>query len=181
MSIPTMYLEYDNTHLFLPPLNAIPDFTAGLIFGLTGDNHLHEIQHCMKVDQPIIDQAISALDDFKHLHAISGLKHIGAIFWELPNAFDACSDMDADIAAIEDWSQIFHHPIKLTNTVSGNWLKHGTKIKKDIAKQQKHWKNGDYYEAGDKMADALVELLGPIKPKHSLESFFAYVGHEYLQ
>ena len=29
-----------------PTLLAIPDFVAGLVFGLTGDNHLDEIESC---------------------------------------------------------------------------------------------------------------------------------------
>jgi hypothetical protein len=30
----------------LPPVNAVPDFVAGLIYGLTGDNHLTELEKC---------------------------------------------------------------------------------------------------------------------------------------
>ena len=180
MDMPSHYLAYEGAHIALPPLDAIPEFTAGLIFGLTGDNHLDEIQHCMQVDQPLIDQAVSALDDFKHLHAISGLKHVGAIFWALPDAFDACSGMDDDIAAIQEWADIFHHPVRLTNEVSSNWLKHGSKIKKDIAKQQKDWHKGEWYKSGDKMADALVELVGPIRPKQTLEDFSQHLSMHLL-
>merc|ERR1719232_2577791 len=129
--MPTHFLAYEGHHIALPPIDAIPEFTAGLIFGLTGDNHLKEIQHCMEVGQPLIDQAVSALDDFKHLHAISGLKHIGAIFWDLPDAFSTCTGMDDDIHAIEAWSDIFHHPVKLAETVSEHWLTHGVQIKQD--------------------------------------------------
>ena len=50
MSMPSMYLAYEGHHVSLPPLDAIPEFTAGLIYGLTGDNHLDEIRHCMDVD-----------------------------------------------------------------------------------------------------------------------------------
>ena len=31
----------------LPPLNLVPDFTAGLIYGFTGENHLDELRTCM--------------------------------------------------------------------------------------------------------------------------------------
>ena len=33
--------------LDLPPVTAVPDFTAGLIYGFTGDNHLDELRGCM--------------------------------------------------------------------------------------------------------------------------------------
>lgn len=37
---------HDHDHVLLPPVNAVPDFAAGLIYGLTGHNHLIELQHC---------------------------------------------------------------------------------------------------------------------------------------
>ena len=175
-----MYLEYEGHPVFLPPLEAIPDFTAGLVYGLTGDNNLDEIKHCMDVGQPLIDQAVSALDDFKHLHPISGLKHIGAIFWDLPDAFSTCTGMDDDIHAIEAWSDIFHHPVKLAETVSEHWLTHGVQIKQDIADNREAWANHEWFEAGEKAADALVLLVGPINQHQTLEDYAHHFALELL-
>ena len=61
MNMPTHFLAYEGHHIALPPIDAIPEFTAGLIFGLTGDNHLKEIQHCMEVGQPLIDEYVVGL------------------------------------------------------------------------------------------------------------------------
>ena len=175
-----MYLEYENHPVFLPPLDAIPEFTAGLIYGLTGDNNLDEIKMCMDVSQPIIDQAVSALDDFKHLHPIAGLKHVGAIFWDLPDAFSSCTGMDDDIHAIEAWADIFHHPVRLAEEVSKNWLVHGTQIKQDIAENRSDWADHKWFDAGDKAADALVLLLGPIKQHQTLEDYAHRLALELL-
>jgi hypothetical protein len=41
----------------LPPLNAVPEFTAGLIYGFTGTNHLDELNTCMKDVDPLIKDA----------------------------------------------------------------------------------------------------------------------------
>ena len=32
--------ETEVSDVTIPPLNLVPDFTAGLIYGFTGDNHL---------------------------------------------------------------------------------------------------------------------------------------------
>ena len=34
-------------NLTLPPLNLVPNYTAGLIYGFTGNNHLDELEVCM--------------------------------------------------------------------------------------------------------------------------------------
>ena len=49
MFAPSIYTQVATTteSINLPPLNAVPDFTAGLIYGLTGHNHLAELQGCL--------------------------------------------------------------------------------------------------------------------------------------
>ena len=153
-----------DTMVGIPSPTAVADFAAGLVFGLTGDNHLDEIEKCFKSTDPMRVDLLKAVDDFKHLHFISGVEDLGDIIWQLPTAFQDCTGMDDDIAAIEAWAEIFHHPITLTETISKNWLVHGTEIEADITKQNADWAAGNYYGAGQDMADALVGLLGPINP-----------------
>ena len=167
-------------HVYLPPAAAIPDFTAGLVYGLTGDNNLNEIRHCMDVSQPIIDEGVAALTDFKNLHPISGLKHVGNIFWDLPDAFSTCTGMHDDITAIDEWAQIFHHPVHLAETVSKRWLVHGTEIKQAIAENRADWHDHKWFDAGEKAADALVLLLGPINQHQTLEDFAHRLAIEML-
>ena len=53
----------------------------------------------------------------------------------LPDAVKTCQGMDDDIAAIEDWADIFHHPVELTELVTRRWLLHGTEVKEAIHEQ----------------------------------------------
>ena len=71
----------------LPSPTSVADFTAGLIFGLTGDNHLTEIEKCMQTTDPMRIDLMKALDDFKHFNFISGLEDFGDIILQLPYAF----------------------------------------------------------------------------------------------
>ena len=38
----------------LPDLTGVPEFTAGLLYGLTGNNHLDEIKVCMEDVDPLL-------------------------------------------------------------------------------------------------------------------------------
>jgi hypothetical protein len=53
----------------------------------------------------------------------------------LPDAVESCKGMDDDISAIEEWAEIFKHPLQLGELVTKRWLLHGTEVKADIAKQ----------------------------------------------
>lgn len=141
------------------------DFAAGLVYGLTGDNHLNEIQHCFQTTDPMRKDLTEAIDAFKHLDFLSGVKDIGDIVWQLPQAFSACKNMENDIHAIEDWATIFKDPIRLMSTVSSNFLKHGAELKDDVVHSRGDWTSGNWFKAGSDIADACVALLGPINPE----------------
>ena len=159
---PSHFHVASHSHVVLPPMNAVPDFVAGLIYGLTGHNHLHELQHCFDGADPLFKEVEIVLDDFKHLRFIDGVKDIGQVIWMLPDAVKTCENMDADIHAIETWADIFHHPIELTELVTKRWLLHGTEVKAAIHKQHEDWTSHQYFNSGDDAAVALVDLLGPI-------------------
>ena len=83
---------------------AIPDFIAGFIFGLTGDNQLTEIEQCYSGGQGLVDDAHAALSDIKSGEFIKGAKAIGKVVGEFPDALANCENMDDDLNAIEDWA-----------------------------------------------------------------------------
>ena len=40
-------IDLGEDNLALPPLKLLPNYTAGLIYGFTGVNHLDELEVCM--------------------------------------------------------------------------------------------------------------------------------------
>lgn len=50
---------------------------------------------------------------------------------QLENSMYSCTGMEDDFAAIEAWAEIFTEPVKLSETVTKNWLLHKRGIKKD--------------------------------------------------
>jgi len=145
------------------PLNAAPEYVAGMIYGFTGTNHLDELNTCMKGGDVMIKDAHEAIHDIKMVMPISACLDFGKFIWDLPNAIDTCKGMDEDIAAIEAWADIFKQPETLAKTVSKNWLFHGVAIKKDINKEEADWKNQDYFNAGVDSASVITGLVGPVE------------------
>lgn len=146
----------------LPPLNMVPDFVAGLIYGFTGDNHLDEIETCLQDGDVLVKDAEKALEDIKGLHVVQAVEDFGAIVWALPDAVAGCEGMDDDITAIEQWAAIFKEPTKLAKVVSKNWLFHGPAVKKDLAAQKADWAAQDYFKAGEDAAKVITDLVGPV-------------------
>ena len=80
----------------LDPLS-VPDFIAGFMFGLTGDNHLEEIEKCYSGGAGLATDAQAVLADIKAGHFISGVQDFGKIVWDLPDALAGCEDVGGDI------------------------------------------------------------------------------------
>ena len=72
---------------------AIPDFVAGLIFGLTGDNHLDEIEDCLQGGEIIETQAKLVISDFSEKHIIHALEDLGDLASMLPPALITCENL----------------------------------------------------------------------------------------
>ena len=148
---------------------AVPDFIAGFIYGMTGDNDLTEIEACYQGGDQIVTDVKTAVADFNSGNMFAGLKEMGVAWNEVGSAMTTCQGMDDDIQAIEQWATIFTHPTELAKTVGKNWLLHGRKIKKDIASEESDWSAGNYFQAGADIADALTLATGGIKTQMSYE------------
>jgi hypothetical protein len=142
---------------------AIPDYVAGFIYGMTGDNHLEEIETCYHGSTDVVSDAQKAIKLVQDGSYIKGFGEVGLIIREFPGALQNCKNMDDDIAAIESWATIFTKPEELAKTLSKNWLLHRRTIKEDLTKEQKDWADAAYFQAGIDTAMALTEAVGPIK------------------
>ena len=52
---------------------AIPDFVAGFVYGLTGDNNLTEIEACYQGGEQIVTDSQTAIADFKAGNYFKGI------------------------------------------------------------------------------------------------------------
>ena len=140
----------------------VPDFVAGFVYGMTGDNHLTEIEACYQGSTEVVDDVQKAVSKIESGSYITGFAEVGKIIHEFPATLTTCKNMDDDIAAIESWATIFTEPKELAETVSKNWLLHRKTIKADLSKENSDWAAGSYFDAGVDTAMALTEAVGPI-------------------
>ena len=105
---------------------SVPDFVAGFIYGMTGDNHLVEIESCYQGGEQIVTDSKTAIADFETGNYFQGIKDAGTVWNEVGSAMTTCQGMGDDIAAIETWAKIFTEPTTLAETVAKHWLFHGS-------------------------------------------------------
>ena len=111
----------------------VPEFVAGFMYGMTGDNNLAEIEACYQGGESIGTDVQTAFADYQSGNYFQALKDAGTAWTEVGTAMTTCKGMDTDIASIEAWAQIFTKPTELSHTVAKHWLFHGSQIKKDAA------------------------------------------------
>ena len=147
----------------LPPVIAVPDFTAGLIFGFTGNDHRSELEGCMTDVEPLVNDAKDVLDDIKALHLIKGVEDMADIIWMLPDAVSSCgqlADLQTDLDVMLDWANMIKaDPVKAGKKASKSWLFHGVEIKKDLNTEKSDWASGDYYGSGQETSAVLTTLV----------------------
>jgi hypothetical protein len=86
---------------------AYPEFAAGLMFGLVGENHLTEISACWYSGTPIESDILTGVSDLHHGgwdFEIQGILEFGLAALNVPIAIKTCDQMGPDVAAIESWA-----------------------------------------------------------------------------
>lgn len=164
---------------------AIPDYVAGLIYGLTGDNHLEELETCFHVTDDIVDSAKTVINDFAEVEIIHAFEDLGDLASKLPPALDTCTGMQDDFQKIAQWADIWTHPLHLAERLGKNWLLYHFPIHKDMKLVKSDWDSEDYWGSGVASADFLTKMLTPGLPASAVPKFLAgfvykFVGDNHL-
>jgi hypothetical protein len=148
---------------------AVPDFVAGFMYGITGDNNLTENESCFTGSEVVLLDIQNALYDMESGNLIKGVKEFGNVInVELPADMVTCHSMQDDLARLSEWGAAFKNPTSLVGEVIKNWAFHKRGIKSDLADEKTAWAAGEYFEAGRYTADAMT-LLVPV-PKQAEEN-----------
>ena len=97
-------------------VNAGAHFAAGLVFGLTADNHLTEIEACFTGGELMFHEVRTGIADIKKGgwdNDVQAALEFGLVALQVPQALNTCESMGDDLTAIEEWAQIFTDPTKL--------------------------------------------------------------------
>lgn len=98
---------------------------AGLIYGLTAQNHLAEIEACYKGASTIDKEIMASVHLFKAGgwdNITQGVLEVLLAGLQLPQELHTCEGMSSDLKAIEEWTSIFSDKTELISTVSKNYM-----------------------------------------------------------
>jgi len=122
---------------YLVNLPEAEEFVAGMIMGLIQKDDLKNIQSCMTDGDTVVAEITSAVSDIEKgdvADIIKGVTVLGQLITQLPNDFQHCKGMTADVARIENWAKIFQNPSQLVQTVTTNMIKNFGEIMGDVTK-----------------------------------------------
>ena len=151
----------------IPPLNAMPHFLAGLMYGMTAENNLEEIEACFQGGTTMYSEVEFALAELAKGgwdNETQAILEFGIVALQIPQALHTCENMGDDLAAFSEWSSIFLNPAELTKTVTKHYALHRKAIQADIAADKAHWAAEEWWQAGIVTADLLTLAIGPITP-----------------
>ena len=147
-------------------VNAGADFVAGFMFGMTGDNQLTEIEACFNGGQLMYTEVEAGIADIKKGgwdNDTQAALQFGLAALQIPQALSTCEGMDEDIAAIEEWAQIFTNPAQLSTTLAKHYAFHRNEIQTDITTLETDWDAQNYFQAGQDLAALMSVAVGPIE------------------
>jgi len=144
---------------------AVPDFAAGFVYGMVGDNHLKEFETCFQSSEQLMPYINDFISDLEAFHIISAFENFEKFLFHFQMDVQPCKGkaLTDDVAAIEQWAAIFKEPTTLVETLGKHWLIHQKAIKKDIASEKADWSAKKYFKAGNDIADAITLAVGPIE------------------
>ena len=143
----------------------VPEFLAGFVYGMVGENHLSEFQTCIQSADKEAPYIHKFVEDLEQLHIISAFENLESFIYHLQMDVAPCQgkNLQDDITAIKAWAEMFKEPTSLVEKLGKHWLLHQKAIKKDISTEKSDWAAKNYFKAGADIADAVTLALGPIE------------------
>jgi hypothetical protein len=160
--------------VMLPSTQGIPKFLGGFVWGMTGENHLEEIESCYQGGDMLYHEIEFALGEISQDGwdpTVQAILEFGIVILQIPQALHNCKNMGDDLAAINEWGSIFTNPAKLSATIAKHMALHRKQITSDIAADKAHWAAEEYWMAGLTTADLATVAIGPIEPHYPELSF----------
>jgi len=117
------------------PIMAVPDFVAGLVYGLTTEDHLTEIEQCFKGGEFMAKEIEYGISDIKAGgwdEDVQAALEFALVALQVPSALSTCESMKPEIKAIEDWISIVKDPKALIATASKHYLLHKKAVTADL-------------------------------------------------
>jgi hypothetical protein len=138
---------------------------GGLLYGMTEDNQLQEVQNCIDTGLLMYEEYLWAQE---HLatgttpETTMGLLELGIVGLQVSQLTTACQSIGDDFKALEDWAEIFNSPAKLVGTIFAHKRRHAEEMEADWQAFKDFNATGDFWKAGHALADWATVAIGPV-------------------
>ena len=100
------------------------EFVAGMVEGLIQENHLDDIQYCVKDADMLVEDVEELYNDVTGKHLIKAARTVAKIKGELPMMLSECKSMGPQLKALEKWSTEFMHPADVSEKIGKSLISH---------------------------------------------------------
>ena len=125
------------------------------------------IEACYIGGREIDQEIMKAIGDFKAggwNNITQGVLEVLLAALQLPQEFNTCKGMTADLKAIGEWASILTNKTELISTVTKHFLFHKKEAQADIAQLKSDFANDLFFKTGEDLASLSTLLIGPITP-----------------
>ena len=138
---------------------------AGFIYGVIDQNHLTEIELCLKDGKTEATDAYTVIKDFEAGQWTTGIKELGVIVKTLPTLMKDCTSIGADITSLETWASVFlDTPADIEALIKTNVTHSLIKLTRDLKQAKQDWAAEKYFAFGTELGDMLVIATQPLTP-----------------
>jgi len=91
---------------------AVTEYLAGFLFGMTGIEDHAGIESCVQIEDPedLASRAKAAVDEIARAGFFKGVHLFGKIIWSLPLILANCPNTVDQLLSLKSWSQALQHP-----------------------------------------------------------------------
>jgi len=144
----------------------------GLLYGFVQDENLKNIENCLTDVQNLEAMAKVAISDFQAgglQSYIKAVKEIHSIIEDVPADIQDCKAVSADMVALKAWASDFS-----ATRVAANAFKHISEITHDVSGMNTDLKSGDYFKAGEDIAEIVALVAGPVETDFNKYYYIQY-------
>lgn len=137
---------------------------AGFMAAVVQKDDLKEMQTCAKDADLLtgdVERIISDVSSLSFSGFFDAIYLTGRVMGEAPFVLRDCESLQEDLATLATQAQIFTNIGELTERITKNYVWHYTEIMTDISKANESAAQGNYYNFGEFVGDAVFVALQP--------------------
>jgi hypothetical protein len=139
-------------------------FLAGVMYGIVQEDHVDYFIGCVNGTETLVSDVETMIEDFMlptFWDIIDGINEIKKfIFVDLPPTIENCGDIPEDFTKLGKFFSIFSNSTLLTQRLEYNLLWYYSDIMTDVNSALTFYSQGQYFNFGDKIGEALVLAVG---------------------